>query len=63
MYDSVFTGKENASKNSNCTLSMFLTNFNTYFCLVMHVLLYEWPICLRTAIWFILAFSRQCLPF
>jgi len=37
-YDSVFTGKENASKNWNCILSMFLTSFNIYFCLVMHVL-------------------------
>jgi len=36
--DSVFTGKENASKNWNCTLSMFLPSFNIYFCLVMHVL-------------------------
>ena len=37
-YNSVFTGKENASKNWNCILSMFLTSFNIYFCLVMHVL-------------------------
>jgi len=38
MYDSMFTGKENASKNWHCIKSMFLTNFNIYFCLVMHVL-------------------------
>jgi len=38
IYDSVFTGQENASKNWNCIISMFLTSFNIYFCLVMHVL-------------------------
>jgi len=38
MFDSVFTGKENASKNWNCILSMFLTSFNIYFSLVVHVL-------------------------
>jgi len=42
---------------------MFLTSFNIYFCLVMHVLLNVYPIFLRTAIWFILAFLRQGLPF
>jgi len=40
MYNSVFTGKEITYKNLNCILSMFLTSFNIYFCLVMHVLLY-----------------------
>jgi len=40
MYDSVFTGKKIAYKNLNCILSMFLTSFNIYFCLFMHVLLY-----------------------
>jgi len=38
LYDSVFTGNENASKNLNCILSMFLMSFNIYFCLVIHVL-------------------------
>jgi len=42
---------------------MFLTSFNIYFCLVMHVLLCVWSISLRTAIWFILSFLRQGLPF
>jgi len=37
MYDSVFTGQVNASKNCNYIISMFLTSFNIYFCLVMHV--------------------------
>jgi len=37
MYNSAFTGKENASENWNCILSMFLTSFNVYFYLVMHV--------------------------
>jgi len=40
MYDSVFMGKEIAYKNLYCILSMVLTSFNVYFCLVMHVLLY-----------------------
>jgi len=40
MYDSVFTGKEIAYKNLNCILWMFLTSFNIYLCLVMHVLLH-----------------------
>jgi len=40
MYDSVFAGKEIAYKNLSCILSMFLTSFIIYFCLVMHVLLY-----------------------
>jgi len=35
---------------------MFLMSFNIYFCQVMHVLLYVWPACLRTAIWLILPF-------
>jgi len=37
MYNSVFTGQENASKDRNCIISMFLTSFNIYFCLVLHV--------------------------
>jgi len=31
MYDSVITGKENASKDWNCMILMFLTSFNIYF--------------------------------
>ena len=31
MYDRVITGKENASKDWNCIISMFLTSFNIYF--------------------------------
>jgi len=38
MYDRIITGKENASKNWNCILPMFLTSVNIFFCLVMHVL-------------------------
>jgi len=37
MHNSVFTGKENAFKNLNCILLVFLMSFNIYFCLVMHV--------------------------
>jgi len=40
MYDSVLTEKEIAYKNLNWILSVFLTSFNIYFFLVMHVLLY-----------------------
>jgi len=29
--DSVITGKEKASKEWNCIISMFLTSFNVYF--------------------------------
>jgi len=38
MFDSVFTEKENASKNWNSILSMLLKSLDIYFCLVMHVL-------------------------
>jgi len=38
MYDSAITGKENASKDWNCIISMFLTSFTSVLCLVMHVL-------------------------
>jgi len=31
MYDSVITGKINASKEWNCIVSMFLTSFNVCF--------------------------------
>ena len=30
MYNSVFTGKDNASKNWNCILSMFLKSFDIH---------------------------------
>jgi len=30
MYDSVIMVKENASKEWNCIISMFLTSFNVY---------------------------------
>jgi len=40
-------GERKCFKNWNCMLSMFLTSFNIYFSLE--------PICLRTAIWYILA--------
>ena len=38
MYDSVITGKENASKDWNCIISMFLRIVISILCLVMHVL-------------------------
>jgi len=41
MYDNVIMGKENASKEWNCIISMFLTSFNVYFVFgFMHVLAY-----------------------
>jgi len=53
MYDSVITGKGNASKDWNCIISMSLTSFNIYFvfgyaCFVC--------ICLKSAKCFFLAF-------
>ena len=53
MYNSEITGKENASKEWNCILSIFLTSFNVYF-----VFGYAWfmYIFLKTAIWLFLAF-------
>jgi len=59
MHDSVITGKEYASKDWACIISMFfLTSFNVYFvcgcaCFVC--------ICLKTAIWLFLAFFGQDL--
>jgi len=62
MYDSLFTGKEIAYENLNRILLMFVKSFNTIFvwlCMVYCMCnLYAW-----TAIWFILAFLRQGLPF
>jgi len=48
MYDSVIMGKENASKEWNCIISMFLTSFNVCF-----VFGYAYFMCvfLKTAIW------------
>ena len=48
MYNSVFTGQENAPEDRNCIISMFLTSFNIYFCLFMHCFMCR--LCLRTAI-------------
>jgi len=51
MHDSVITGKEYASKDWTCAISMFLTSFNVYFvcgCACFMCL------CLKTAIWLFL---------
>ena len=62
MQDSVITGKENASKDWNCTIIslMFLTSFNIYF--VFEYACFTW-ICLKTGIWLFLAFLGQFLFF
>jgi len=49
MYDSVIIGKENASKEWNCIISMFLTSFNVYF---VFGYAYIMCICHKTAICF-----------
>jgi len=56
MYDSAITRKENASKDWNCIMSMFLTSFNVYFvfgyaCFIC--------VCLKTAIRIFLAFFGE----
>jgi len=51
MYDSVITAKENASKEWNCIMSMFLTSFNVYFVFGYACIM---CICLKTAIWLVL---------
>jgi len=38
MHDSVIAGKENASEDWNCIISMFLTRFKVYFGFGLHVL-------------------------
>jgi len=41
MHASVIMGKENASKEWNCIIPMFVMSFNVYFvnlCLVVHIL-------------------------
>jgi len=53
MYDSVIIGKENASKEWDCTISMFLTSFNVYFVFGYACIM---CICRKTAIWLFLAF-------
>ena len=62
MQDSVITGKENASKDWNCTIIslMFLTSFNIYF--VFEYACFTW-ICLKTGIWLFLAYWGQFLFF
>ena len=51
MYHNVITGKENASKEWNCTTSMFLMSFNVCF---VFGYAYFVCICLKTAIWLFL---------
>jgi len=48
MCNSVITGKENASKDWNCIISMFLTSFNICFVFVHARFM---CICPKTAIW------------
>jgi len=50
MCDSVFTGKENASKDWNCIISIFLMNFNIFFVFGIECLMCRLYICLKTAI-------------
>jgi len=57
VYDSVIKGKENASKEWNCIILMFLTSFNVYFVFDHVCFMY---ICLKTAIWL---FLEQSLTF
>jgi len=45
VHDSVIVGKENASKEWDCIMPMFLTSFMSILCLVMHILC----ICCKTA--------------
>ena len=51
MYDSVIMGKENASKEWNCIISMFLTSFNVYFVFGYACIM---CICRKTTIWLFL---------
>jgi len=59
MYNSVITGKENASKEWNYVISMYLRSFNT--CFVFGYNVYFMCYWLKTAIY--LAFFGQRLPF
>ena len=56
----VITGKENASKDWTCVISMVLTSFNVYFVCGCACFM---CICLKTAIWLFLAFLGQGLDF
>jgi len=60
MHDSVIKGKENASKEWNCIISMFLTSFNVNFVFGCACFIF---ICLKTVIWLFLAFLGQGLAF
>jgi len=51
MYNSVIRGKQNASKEWYCIISMFLTSFNVYFAFGYACFM---CICLKTAIWLFL---------
>ena len=59
-HDSVIMGKENASKEWNCIIPMFLTSFNVYF---VFGYTYFMCICFTTAICFFWFFLRQGLAF
>jgi len=48
MYDSVIAGKEYASEDWTCVISMFLTSFNVYFVCGCACFM---SICLKTVIW------------
>jgi len=54
MHDSVITGIENASKDWNCTISMFLTSFNVDFVVDYACFMCRLYICLKIAIWLFL---------
>jgi len=54
MYGSVIIGKENASKEWNCIISMFMTSFNVYFVFGYG---YIMCICHKTAIWVFFLFA------
>jgi len=56
MYDSVITGKENASKDWYCIISMFLISFNVCFVFVCACFM---CICLKTTIWHFLPFCGR----
>jgi len=53
MYDSVNMGKENASKEWDCIISMFLTTFKVYFVFGYACIMCT---CRKIAIWLFLAF-------
>jgi len=55
-YDSVITEKENACKEWNCIISMFLTSFNGYFVFGYACIVY---IRRKTAVWLFLTFFEK----